>query len=274
MPLDQYTEDNDEKEMSFWDHLEDLRWHLIRIVAVLAVGMVVFFIYIKEIIEFVILKPFSKDFFINQLMCKLNESMCFEKMNVSFQATDPYEQFTKAIFISIVGGFIVAFPYIFWEIWRFIKPALHTKEIKGLRGVVFFVSLLFFLGVAFGYFIICPLTVWFLTSFQLASDIQNIWKIGSVIAMIAQISLAGGIVFQFPVLCYFLAKIGFISSAFMRSNRRYAVIAILVIAGILTPSPDPYTQLFMAIPMYLLFEIGILIVKRVEKKDKEYFEIK
>ncbi len=257
---------NEKKEMSFVDHLEELRWHIIRSLIAIGIGMIFFFAFVQDFINLVILAPFSPKFFINDFLCQMNETLCFGKIEVNFQATEPYEQFSRAIYISFIGGLIVAFPYVVWELWRFLKPGLLDSEIKKTKGFVFVVSILFLLGVCFGYFIISPFSVIFLSKFQIADGVQNNWRIGSVIELIAQITLAGGLLFQLPVFSFFLGRMGILTSKVMRTYRRHAIVLILVIAGILTP-PDPFSQIFLGIPMFMLYELSIWIVKSIEKKE-------
>ncbi len=249
------------------EHLEELRWHIIRSLIAIGICMIFFFAFIQDFINQVVLAPFSAKFFINDFLCRMNETLCFGKIEVNLQATEPYEQFTRAIYIAFIGGFIVAFPYVAWEFWRFLKPGLLEEEIKKTQNFVLVVSILFLLGVCFGYFIISPFSVIFLSKFQIADGIQNNWRIGSVIELIAQITLAGGLLFQLPVLSYFLGRMGILSSKFMKKYRRHSIVLILVIAGILTP-PDPLSQIFLGIPMYLLYELSIGLVKSIENKEK------
>lgn len=258
---------NDKKEMSFVEHLEELRWHIIRSLIAIGIAMIFFFVFVQDFINHIILAPFSPQFFINEFLCQMNETLCFGKIDVNFQATEPYEQFSRAIYISFMGGLVVAFPYVVWELWRFLKPGLLESEIKKTKGFVSVVSILFILGVLFGYFIISPFSVIFLSKFQIADGVQNNWRIGSVIELIAQITLAGGFLFQLPVLSYFLAKMGILTSKTMKTYRRHAIVFILIVAGILTP-PDPFSQIFLGVPMFLLYELSIWIVKSIEKKEQ------
>lgn len=251
--------------MSFVEHLEEFRWHLIRSLVAVGVVMIFFFVYVQPFIEHVVLAPFTPDFWISRQLCTWNKSLCFEKIAVTFQATEPYEQFTRAIYISFIGGLIVAFPYISWEFWRFLKPALYEDEIRKTRYFSFVVTLLFLIGVVFGYFIISPFSVIFLSNFALAPGVENNWRIGSVIELIGQITLASGLLFELPVVAYFLGRVGILTSKVMRNYRRHAIVIILIIAGILTP-PDPFSQIFLGVPMYLLFEVSISIVKSIERK--------
>lgn len=242
--------------MSFLDHLEELRWHLVRSLVGIVLFAILFYLNIKWILSNIILYPFSKDFPTHRILCQIQQAMCFEKIGVDFIAISPYEQFLKSISISLVGGLIVSFPYVLWEIWRFIRPGLHAKERRGLRGNIFVMSLLFFTGVAFAYYIIVPFAVQFLANYQLSAEIQNQWKIGEVISMITQMVLGGGIVFEMPVILYYLSRMGVVTPAFLRKYRRHAIVILLVIAAVVTP-PDWISQVLIFIPLMLLYEISI-----------------
>lgn len=261
-------QENPEAEMSIVGHLEALRWHIIRSLIAVGICMIGFLIYVQDFIKYVVLAPFRKDFFMHQYLCQLNEMLCFEKIQVTFQATEPYEQFTRAIFLAFVGGLVVSCPYIVYEIWSFVKPGLHPKEQKSMSGMIWIISALFIIGVLFGYFVITPFSVVFLAGFQLSPEVQNIWRIGEVVALIAEISLAGGILFQVPVVSYFGAKLGLLGPKMMKKYRKHAVVVILIVAGILTP-PDPFSQLFLGIPMYLLYEISIWITAVVVRNKEK-----
>lgn len=252
------------QEMSFLDHLEALRWHIIRSILAMVVGMVVAFVYVSWLINEVVLWPLSADFPTLRWVCGLDAGLCPEKAKVTLQATEPSEQFTRALLVAIVSGFIAAFPYIFWEVWRFIRPGLMVAEIRKTRGVIAIVSLLFFMGVFFGYFVVTPFTLSFFSSFSLSPQVENIWRIGTVISLVVQICLAAGILFQMPVVAYFLARVGILHAAAMRRVRKHAIVGSLIVGGILTPSPDLLSQLLLAIPLLALYEVSILIVNGVE----------
>jgi|GEM_PF-100777 len=259
-------ESHPEGEMSFLDHLEELRWHLIRSFGVIATISVFIFIYIQRILEDVVLAPFSPEFPTHRFLCGLNEALCFDKIDVDIIAVDPYEQFLKAFSIAIIGGFIISFPYFIWEMWRFIKPGLHPTEQKKLRGNVFIISFLFFLGVTFAYYVIAPFSISFLSNFKLSPDIQNQWKIGKVITLITQIVLAGGILFELPIMVYYLAKVGLVTPSLMRQYRRHAIVVLLVLAAIITP-PDVLSQVLIFLPLVILYEISLVICVMVTRKD-------
>lgn len=250
------TEDDD--EMSFLDHLEELRWHIIRSLGVVVVIGIVIFVYVKEVINFFILQPFKPDFPIHRLLCQLDKSLCFEKMDVSLIAISPYEQFMMAFSIAIFGGFVIGFPYIAWETWRFIRPGLHPKEQGKLRGNVFIISVLFFLGVLFSYYIVTPFSVIFLTQFKIAEEVQNQWKIGDVIELVTQIVLGGAVIFEMPIVVYYLAKLGLLTPEFMREYHRHAIVVLLVLAAIITP-PDVLSMILIFIPLLLLYEVSIWV---------------
>jgi sec-independent protein translocase protein TatC len=176
-------------------------------------------------------------------------------------------QFSTHIMVSIVAGFIVAFPYVFWEIWRFIKPALHSNEKKHARGAVFFSSLLFLTGVLFGYFVIVPLSVHFLGNYSVSEQVLNQINLGSYISTVTSVVLAAGIIFELPVIIFFLSKAGLVTPSFLRKYRKHAIVLILILAAIITP-PDVFSQILVSLPLILLYEIGILISKRITAKDK------
>lgn len=361
-----------EEEMTFLEHLEELRWHIMRsLAAIVAVGVLIF-IYRVEVIEGVLLAPLDGNFPMHKFICWFKQDVlgdltatCLDKINVDIQIISPYEGFLKALTIAFVGGFVVAFPYVLWEVWRFIKPGLHPHERSGLRGNVAIMSLLFFMGVSFGYFVITPFSVQFLANFKLTSGveevqapppsevpsevprevledgtitfngrrdstgnveldgrfrfpgqdslgsirlrgkmpvegeielegtirmaavpekapepgdpgavvmkdgtvIENNWRIGNVIGLITQIVLAGGILFELPIMVYYLTKIGVLSPEFMRTYRRHAIVVLLIISAIITP-PDPLSQILLFVPLMVLYEVSLQICKRVYKREQ------
>lgn len=255
--------------MSFFDHLEELRWHVVRSVVVLIVAMIIMFANMNWLVDGVIFGPLRRDFPTNQLLCRINPAACPpDKALAQIIATDPAEQFTKAILIAFVAALVITFPYLIWEVWRFVRPGLYDKEIKGTRGIVAIVSALFIVGVLFGYFVICPFTLSFFATFQLSPQIQNNWRIGEVISLIVMICLAGGLLFEMPVLSWALSKLGILQPQVMRTYRRHAFVVILIVAGILTPSPDVMSQLLLGIPMFGLYEVSIWISAGVERNRR------
>ncbi len=256
-----------EAEMSFLDHLEELRWHLMRILGAVVFFGIFFFINRVWLLDEVILKPFDVDFPLNRLFCRLSDNFCTQ-VDVTFLAITPYEKFLKAMSISAIGGIILAFPYILWEIWRFVKPGLHVNEQRGLQGNIFVMSILFFIGIVFAYYIITPFSIQFLAGFTLSEGIENQWRIGSVISLVTQISLAGGILFEMPILVYYLTKLGVVTPAFMRAYRRHAIVILLILSAVITP-PDILSQILIFIPLAGLYEVSIGISASVLRRERK-----
>jgi sec-independent protein translocase protein TatC len=274
MPLDQELEHEEEDsagEMSFIGHLEELRWHVIRAVGSILVFAIIAYIYIKEIYRYVILAPAKPDFWTYKMMCKLSvivgyEDLCIKSLDFKIQSIGVGDQFTMGLTSSIIVGLIFAFPYAFWEIWRFIKPGLKASERKSARGAVFFVTLLFFSGVLFGYFVVTPLAINFLANYKLDESIANEFNISSYISTVATLTLACGIAFQLPIVVFVLSKVGILTPSFMREYRKHAMIVILIVAAVITPSPDIYSQILVAIPLLMLYEISIFVSAKIARE--------
>ncbi len=255
---------SEEKEMSFLDHLEELRWHVIRSAIAIVTMMVVAFIFTREIFDYVIFAPGRPTFITFKWLCALGNSMgvdglCVTEIPMKIQSRYMMGQFTMQISSSLVIGLIVAFPYVVWELWRFIRPGLYNKEIKGSRGAVFAISSLFLLGISFGYFILSPMSIAFLANYSISDMISNEFDITSYVSTIVTLVLGSGLLFQLPVVIYFLTKVGMITPQFMRSYRKHAVVVIMIIGAVITPSPDPLSMSMVAIPLYVLYEISIFI---------------
>ena len=268
-----------QKEIGFVDHLEALRWHLVGMAIALFLFSVIAYIYIGEIFDKIILAPTRKEFPSYVWLCKLGEwfhlkDLCLEDVKISFQNTQLSGQFMMSFSAAFSFGFVIAFPYIIWELWRFIKPALTTRELRHSRGIIFWISLLFFCGVWFGYFIITPYTVNFFASYTLSTQFQNIIKIDDYLDSLLSLVLGTGLVFELPVAVYFLSKLGMLTPAFMNEYRKYAIVIILIVAAVITP-PDVVSQIIVTIPLWILYEISIIISARVQKerirKEKEFF---
>jgi sec-independent protein translocase protein TatC len=264
--------DSETKEMGFLDHLEVLRWHLIRSALAVIVFAIVAFIYKNFVFNSVILAPKSSKFITNDLLCRLGnylnvKSLCINSKPFQIININMAGQFSTHIMVSLIAGIIVAFPYIFWEIWSFIKPALHSKEKRYTRGAVFYTSTLFIIGVLFGYYIIVPLSVDFFSGYSVSNQVVNQINFTSYISTTSSCVLASGIAFELPVIIFILSKIGLITPAFLRKYRRHAVVVILTLAAIITP-PDVFSQILVSLPLLLLYEISIIISKRVTAKDK------
>lgn len=263
----------EEKEMSFLDHLEELRWHLIRSLAAIMVFAVAAFLSKKIIFHDIILAPSRTDFWTYRMMCKISdliniEVLCIEELPFILQSRQMTGQFMMHITSSFVIGLILAFPYAFWEMWRFIKPGLYDKEKNVARGAVFFVSLLFGIGVMFGYFIVAPISINFLSNYQIDPSISNEFDIISYVSTISMVVLACAIMFQLPIVIYFLTKAGIVTPKFLASYRKHAIIVILVISAVITP-PDVVSQVLVALPILVLYEVGIFISKTVIKNDPD-----
>jgi sec-independent protein translocase protein TatC len=268
---------SNEGEMSFLEHLEELRWHIIRSVVAIFVLMIAAFSFKNLIFDKIILAPKEPTFFTNRLLCQLGQltnidALCINTNTVNLISIKMAGQITTHITVALVAGLILAFPYILWEFWRFFKPALHSNEQQHARGAVLISSMLFFLGVLFGYFALAPLSIHFLTNYQVSSDVVNQINIRSYIGTMTSICLATGIIFELPIITYFLTKVGIITPSFLKKYRRHAIFVIVVLAAIITP-PDVFSQMLVCIPLLILYEIGIVISKRVMKqREKEHEE--
>jgi sec-independent protein translocase protein TatC len=273
MALDQPEDEGKggEMEMSFLDHLEELRWHVIRSVAAILIFTIIGFIYVQEIFNNIILAPAKANFWTWRMLCKLGHSigkeelLCIQDIPLELQSRFMTGQFTITIIAGLVIGLIFAFPYVVWEIWRFIRPGLHLKERKNSTGAVSAVTSLFAAGVAFGYYVIAPLMVYVMVNYRISDMIVNQFDITSYVSTFIALVLGSGLLFQLPVIIYFLSKIGLVTPKFLRRYRKHSIIIILIVAAIITP-PDPLSQTLISLPLYLLFEISILISARVEKQ--------
>ncbi len=276
MALDQAHDLNDDKEMGFLDHLEELRWHLVRSFASVFVFAIAAFLAKDFFWNVMVMGPTKSDFWTYRKLCELGSLigspvLCIDEMNISIQNRTLQGQFLVHIKTSLIAGLVLAFPYTFWEVWRFIKPGLKGNERKASRGIVFVVTLLFLAGVAFGYFVVTPLSVNFLYNYKLSADIQNIIDVTNVMSLVASLALACGLMFQLPVVSYMLSKAGIVTPALMKNYRRHAFVVILVISAIITP-PDVISQILIALPLTLLYEVSIIISRRVNKKREKALE--
>lgn len=265
-----------EAEMSFFDHLDVLRKHLIRAVIAVAVFTGIAFYFNEEILDKIIFGPKKPDFWTYRMMCRLVEhfpslgkDMCITKINGEIINTEMAGQFNLQLNVCVMCGIVLGFPYLLWEIWRFVKPALHENERKSASGFVFFASVLFIIGIIFGYFIICALSINFLTGYTVSAEIKNTFTIDSYVSSIATLTLGTGIIFELPVIIFILSKLGLMTPKLMRASRRYATVIILIIAAIVTPTPDILTMLTVAAPLFLLYEASIFVSAYIEKKKKK-----
>jgi sec-independent protein translocase protein TatC len=265
--------ETEEKEMSFLDHLEELRWHLIRAVGSIFVFAIIAFFSKGFVFHHLILGPSRTDFWTYQMFCKLghlvnSDVLCIEQLPFIIQNRTMTGQFTTHITVSLVIGLICAFPYAFWEIWRFIKPGLRSTEKSVTTGAVFFVTLLFMSGILFGYYLVSPLSINFLSNYQVDSSIQNEFDLNSYISTLTMLVLACGLMFQLPMIVYVASKAGFVNPHLMRTFRRHAFIVILVVSAIITP-PDIISQIMVSMPLMFLYEVSIHVSRAVERKREK-----
>jgi sec-independent protein translocase protein TatC len=261
-------------EMTFIDHLEELRQHIIRSVIAILVMAVIIFIYRDWVFDNIITGPINPDFISYRVLCDfshwahMGDALCMPPVKTNMQTTTFGGQFLSSISLALIGGILIAFPYIFWEFWRFIKPALKDKELSNTRFIIFWVSFFFFTGAAFGYFLLGPFTFNFLGSFTLGTKgvLETRPTLTDYIDNLTNLILGCGIAFELPVLAYILTKIGLITPIYLRKIRKYAVVVILLAAAIITPSPDWMSQLIVFIPLFTLYELSILVSARVSKQ--------
>lgn len=264
-----------EDEMSFIDHLEALRWHLIRSVVAVVICAILVFIFTNFFVDEIIMGPTKSDFISVRWMCEIGKkmgagnSLCFSATDVKFQETMMTGQFIASFTIAFIGGFVLAFPYVFWEIWRFVKPALSDKEQRQSKGIIFWVSTLFFIGVLFGYYILMPLMVNFYFNYKLSQLIEIKPVFSDYLENLTYTTVGIGLLFQLPLLILLLAKAGIVRAAMLRKYRRHAFVVILIAAAIITPTTDPFSLAVVAAPLYLLFEISIRLAAKGEKNELE-----
>jgi sec-independent protein translocase protein TatC len=268
-------------EMSFFQHLEALRWHLIRAAAFILLITIFAFAFFDKIFYSIIMAPTRTDFWTYRMMCNMGDvfhslipaldakGFCVQSIKFQLINTDLAGQFNLQLNSSIMIGLILGLPYLLYEIWKFIRPALHDKERSAASGFVFYSSSLFMLGVLFGYYVVTPLSIRFFASYTVSDSITNMFAVDSFISSETMLTLLAGLVFQLPIVVYILSSLGILTPKFMRDKRRYAIIIILILAAIITPSPDMLTMLVVAFPLYLLFEFSITVSAVVERRRKK-----
>lgn len=260
--------------MSFLDHLEELRWHLIRAVLAVVIAAGIAFIFKSFIFDVLLFGPAKPDFFSYRVLCDLSGlvgmegGFCDQEMNFRIQSRTMGGQFSAHVWTSITAGFIIAFPFVIYEFWKFVAPAMHTNEKKYAKGFIFVTSLLFFLGVLFGYYVVTPLSINFLGKYQVSETVFNDFDLSSYISLVRASVLASGLIFELPILIYFLTKVGIVTPQFLRKYRKYALVIVLILSAIITP-PDIVSQIIVAIPVLILYEISIIISRFMYKKEKE-----
>ena len=258
--------------MSFLDHLEDLRWHLIRATLGILVAATGAFIMSDYIFETIIFGPKRMTFPTYQWLCSvstfigIDTTFCLEEFPFRIQNRTMAGQFSAHIWTSIYAGLVIAFPYVIYQFWKFISPGLHVNERKHSRGFIIISSALFFLGVLFGYYIVTPLSINFLGTYTVSNEISNEIDLSSYIALVRSSSLASGLIFELPILIYFLTKIGLVTPAAMKKYRKFALVFVLILSAIITP-PDVASQVIVAIPILLLYQVSIYISKVVVRNQ-------
>mgnify|MGYP000346598135 CR=1 FL=1 len=258
------------KEMSFLDHLEELRWVLVRSSAAVVIMAIITYFFADFIFEEIIFGPTKPSFITYRFFCDAShylgfaDSICITEMDFIIQNTEMEGQVNIFVWVCITAGFILAFPYILWQLWKFISPALYEKEKKHAKAFIFIASLLFFLGVLFGYFVIVPMSVNFLATFSISTVVKNQFNIDSYVSMVKTAVIASGLFFELPIIVYFLTKLGLVTPSFLRKYRKYAIVIVLIIAAIVTP-PDVVSQVTVAIPMLIIYEASIFISAVVAK---------
>lgn len=265
---------NKSGNLSFWEHIDILRFYLITSLIIITICTIVAFFFKSFLFDTIILGPTRDNFGTYKVLCwlgsKLNmDAICILDFELSFINIELGGQFRYHLLISVVSGIIAACPFIAWQLWLFVKPALYPKELKYGRKMVYYITGLFFTGVLFGYYVIVPLSVNFLASYELSSQLVNRITIGSYISIVTVLILSMGLVFELPVLVFFLAKIGLLSHGFLVRNRKYAIVMIFIAAGFITPSTDMFSMILVALPLMVLFEISIIICKRVAAKSEK-----
>lgn len=260
-----------EKEMTFWEHLDELRGTLWRSLIALFVASIIAFSFKNILFNHILLAPKSPDFITYKLLCRLGKiadlpSLCIDPSSFQLININLAGQFMSHMNISLVAGLIIALPYVLWELWRFIKPGLTPREISHSRGAVGTATLLFMLGILFSYFIVTPLMVNFLGGYEVSEAVKNQISLTSYVSSITLMTLLMGILFELPVLVFFLTRIGILTPMMLRKYRKYVAVAILIIAGVITPSPDIFSQIIVAIPLYGLFEMSVALSKRTYRR--------
>jgi sec-independent protein translocase protein TatC len=279
MALTFFERRSNDSEMTFIDHLEELRWHIMRSVLAIMVAAVVIFINLDWVFDNVVMGPVRNNFVSYRVLCNfshalhIGDALCMPPIPPGYKllGNTVSGPFMSAIQIGIIGGFIAAFPFIFWEFWKFVKPALSPRELKYSRYAIFFVSIFFFLGAAFGYFVLGPFTFNFLANFTLGKSQMYEYKpaLGDYIDNLVNIILGCGLAFEMPILSYVLTKVGLITPQFLSTYRKYAYVVILVVAAVITPSGDWTSQMIVFLPLVFLYELSVIVSKRVFKKDQE-----
>ncbi len=265
-----------ENEMTFLEHLEVLRWHIIRSLLGILIVAILAFIFKDIVFNRILLAPKSPEFVTNRLLCEFGQivrvnALCINSRPLEIISIKMAGQFSMHIMVSLVAGLVLAFPFVFYEFWKFIVPALYMKEKRHARGAVFYSSSLFLLGVIFGYFVIVPLSIHFLGSYRVSDEVNNQINLISYVSTISSVVLAAGLIFELPILVFFLTKVGLITPKFLKKYRKHSLILILALSAIITP-PDIFSQVLVSLPLIILYEVGISISKRIVRQQQQELE--
>lgn len=264
-------QENTGAEMSFIDHLEELRWHIIRSLIAVIIGAIVVFAKINFVVDQVFMGPVHKEFITYKWLCDLGNilhvpDLCMKDFTIHFQSNAMTEQFLMTFTIAFTAGFILAFPYVFWELWRFIRPALSHKEKRGTQGAIAWISILFFMGVLFGYYILTPFMVYFYSTYTISPLIEFRPTISDYFENLVYLTVGIGLLFQLPVVVMLLTRVGILTPQTLKKIRKFAFVVILIAAAIITPSTDPFSLALVTIPLYGLYEFSILMSMRIYKR--------
>lgn len=257
---------SEQNEMSFFDHLEELRWRIVRSVIAILIFAVVIWIYQEWIYDNIFKTMSDKNFITYRLMCQYF-GICIDTIPLKTQSTTMGGQFGYSMMMSFMGGFVASFPFVFYQLWSFVKPGLKINEIKAVKGIVFYVSILFFLGILFGYYVVAPMCVQFFGSYQISKSIENIFTINSYMSTILSTIFYTGLMFLLPVLIYLFTELGIVTPAFLKKYRKHSIVGVLILSAVITP-PDVISQILVSIPILLLYEIGVLVSARVYKQKE------
>lgn len=261
----------DKNDLTFFEHLEDLRWHIIRSFVAIVVVAIVIFLMKNWVFNEIILKPKDADFLTYRLLCKFSEqisslqALCLDDVLFTVTNIDMAGQFLVHVKTSFLMGLVVVFPFVLWELWRFIRPALRPQEQKNSALVIFSSSTLFYIGVTFGYFLLTPFSINFLGTYAVSEQVSNDINLSSYIAILTMLVIASGLMFEMPIIIYFLSVLGLLTPESMRLYRKHSLVGILLLSAIITP-PDITSQIVIALPLYFLYEIGIFVSARASKK--------
>lgn len=275
--LDQVSDDH---EMGFFDHIDVMRKHIMRAVLAIVIFAGIALANTRWVFDSFLFGPVKSDFITYRLLCKFSmwvrpilcnvssvfcpeEGLCMKDFKITFLNTELFGQFISQIQICIVLGIVAAFPYIIFEIWRFVRPALSAEEASKSSRIIIFSSLFFFVGVLFAYFLVIPFSLSFANSYVISNQIENRFTFDNYVGFITMMMLGSGLVFELPMIVYFLAKMGLLTATFMRTYRRHAVVVIMIVAAVITPSPDMFTMMVVAVPIYFLYELSILLANKI-----------